>query len=230
MAYDWREWEARWNAMGPQFTLELPEREGSDRRLRLHYFHRPAASADAPALLLAHGWPGSVWEFHHLIEPLSRHFHVVAPSIPGYGWSSAPTHRGFSAVDAARSFHALMAALGYGSGYLAHGGDWGSRICAYLGTLFPEVVRAIHITMPIAVPPRGFDLKTLTPLERSGGQSRLETAVLAGLRPHTAAPPCSDLDATYENQRLGTGYQSIQATKPQTLAYALTDSPVGLLA
>jgi pimeloyl-ACP methyl ester carboxylesterase len=85
------------------------------------------------------------------MAPLAEHFHVVAPSIPGYLFSDPPRRRGFSAVDAARLFHALMAALGYPA-YFAHGGDWGSRISAYLGTLYPDAVRGVHITMAIAVP------------------------------------------------------------------------------
>jgi microsomal epoxide hydrolase len=133
--YCWRTWEDRFNAMGPHFTLRLLQQPalGADGPLgTLHFVHRRCTSNDeAPALLLSHGWPGSVWEFHKIIPHLAQHFHVVAPSIPGYGFSDPPRRRGFSAVDAARLFHTLMIALGYQT-YYAHGGDWVSPAASRL--------------------------------------------------------------------------------------------------
>lgn len=119
----------------PQFTTEV-------RGRRLHFVHRPCARAGAPALLLAHGWPGSVFEFYkvglhgllpsvarltrvlnnQMVEPLAEDFHVVAPSIPGYAWSAPPEHRGHTYVETARDYHILMLKLGY-TKYNVHGGD-----------------------------------------------------------------------------------------------------------
>ena len=212
--FDWRAAEASFNAIGPQFTLQV-------RGLRCHFVHQRCtgpAGAAAPALLLTHGWPGSVYEFHSVLPSLAAHFHVVAPSLAGYGFSEAPRQPGYSAAEAARSAHALMLALGYPR-YGAQGGDWGAVVTRCLGVLFPEHCVAIHVNMPIAPMPfethtdaqgkktkRPFDMGLLTATERAG------------------------VARTSAFQKYGTGYQAIQKTRPQTLAYALTDSPVGLLA
>ena len=197
--FDWRAAEAKFNAM-PQFTLRV-------RGLSVHFVHqRCTTREDAPALLLTHGWPGSVFEFHKVLAPLAEHFHVVAPSIAGYGFSEAPRARGFSAAECARSEHALMQALGYGERYFAQGGDWGAVVTRCLGVLFPAHCVAIHVNMAVVGPPKGFDVATLSEAEAAGVA---RTALF---------------------QRHGTGYQAIQKTRPQTLAYGLTDSPVGLLA
>eukprot|EP00037_Helgoeca_nana_P012148 m.109746 g.109746 ORF g.109746 m.109746 type:complete len:206 (-) comp21283_c0_seq1:2323-2940(-) len=108
---------AIFNKMGPQFTAHI-------RGRRLHFIHKRCSNPDAPVILLAHGWPGSVFEFYKMIGPLSRHFHVVAPSIPGYAWSEPPNHRGHTIVETARDYHILLLKLGYPK-YNVHGGDCG---------------------------------------------------------------------------------------------------------
>eukprot|EP00927_Polykrikos_kofoidii_P070329 TRINITY_DN6644_c0_g1_i1.p1 TRINITY_DN6644_c0_g1~~TRINITY_DN6644_c0_g1_i1.p1 ORF type:complete len:411 (+),score=53.94 TRINITY_DN6644_c0_g1_i1:85-1317(+) len=193
--YDWRAQERAFNAL-PQFTATV-------RGLRLHFVHQASTSKGVPALLLAHGWPGSIWEFHKIYEPLKADFDIVAPSIPGFGFSEAPHVRNFSVAEVARTFDSLMQDLGY-SKYLVHGGDWGGFIVKSMSVLFPERVAALHTTIPVACAPPRRDT-VLTPLQKR------HLAVSTDYSTH------------------GSGYVDIHGTKPQTLAYALTDSPVGLL-
>lgn len=198
-AFDWRKQEELFNQM-PQFTATV-------RGSALHFVHKRCTGSEQnpPALLICHGWPGSVFEFWKVLDKLAEEFHVVAPSMPGYGFSEAPRSRGFNVLEVARSFHALMLDLGYAD-YVAQGGDWGSMTAQSLGRLFPQHCTAIHINMPTAGPPEGFDMLQLSPQEAEG------------LRQSKAF------------QDHGTGYQKIQSTRPQTLSYGLNDSPVGLLA
>merc|ERR1719424_827738 len=115
--------------------------------LCVHFVHKRSIHPGAKPLVLTHGWPGSFFEFHKVIGPLvdpvahggraSQAFHVVCPSIPGYGFSEAPKKRGFNSDEAAKVVHALMLELGYPE-YYAQGGDWGSAITTALGTFFPE--------------------------------------------------------------------------------------------
>jgi len=134
---------------------------------------------------------------------LAQHFHVVAPSIPGYGFSEAATSPGMHVPQAARVFDELMAGLGYAT-YFAQGGDWGSLITQCLAKLFPARCVAIHINMPTPARPKGSDGSELTEDEMAG------------------------LGRAMRFQQHGTGYQAIQRTRPQTLSYALNDSPAGL--
>nr|MDT0665814.1 alpha/beta fold hydrolase [Micromonospora sp. DSM 115978] len=169
-------------------------------------------AADALPLVLTHGWPGSVIEFVDVIGPLSEHFHLVIPSIPGFGFSG-PTHdRGWSVARVAQSWAELMRRLGYHR-YGAHGGDWGSGISRALGAVAPEQVVGVHLTyLPTPPPP-----PSSTPADPTGeaGLTDTDRERLARIRRFLAQRP---------------GYQVLQATRPQTLAYALTDSPVGQLA
>jgi pimeloyl-ACP methyl ester carboxylesterase len=129
--FDWGRMQERLNSF-PQFKLPVPSARGA---IDLHFVHATSTHATAKPLLLTHGWPSSVFEFHKLIPMLTQPekfggradqaFHVVAPSIPGYGFSSAPTKLGFGIVDTCHKFHALMLALGYGGGYVAQGGAGG---------------------------------------------------------------------------------------------------------
>lgn len=194
--YDWRAHEAALNEL-PQFTTEI---DGQT----VHFVHVRAAEPDALALVLTHGWPGSFLEFLDVIEPLSRDFHLVIPSIPGFGFSG-PTHeRGWDIVRVARAWAELMSRLGY-ERYGAQGGDFGSGISLALGGVAPERVVGVHVnylpTRP--VPDAGIVFST-------ADEARLVTIrnVMAN------RPP----------------YQALQALTPQTLGYALTDSPVGQLA
>jgi len=206
--FDWRAAEEELNRLD-HFETRIDGQQ-------LHFVHARSPHADAFPLLISHGWPGSVVEFLDAIGPLTdptAHggraedaFHVVCPSLPGYGFSG-PTHeRGWDLQRMAEAFAALMGRLGY-QRYGAQGGDWGALITTHLGLLDPEHVAGIHLNMPMALPPQGGD-----PQE---GLTEEEKADLAH-------------HAWFEQQE--TGYQRIQGTKPQTLGFALNDSPAGLLA
>ena len=204
--YDWDGFLARLNAF-PQFLTEV---DGQ----RLHYYDVPAERPDAPVMMLLHGWPGSVAELLDLIGPLtapSRHgadaadaVHVVVPSLPGYGFSGVTTRRGVDLPTVADLLDELMKGLGHDS-YLVHGGDWGAFLSLHLAARHADRVRAIHTTLlPFVPPPRE---------DRDAGLTDRDRALLERRREFTEH---------------GTGYQAIQSTKPQTLAYGLTDSPAGL--
>jgi pimeloyl-ACP methyl ester carboxylesterase len=194
--YDWRATEARLNAF-PQLRTEI---DG----LGIHIIHVRSHSPDALALVLTHGWPGSIVEFLKVIEPLSDDFHVVCPSLPGYGFSDRPQQPGWGIDRIARAWIELMARLGY-ERYGAQGSDWGTSISTRIAQLDPDHVVGIHLTPPLAPPdPATFD--DLTESER---------AALAAIE-HSAA--------------WDSGYSRMHATRPQTIGYPLVDSPAGLCA
>jgi pimeloyl-ACP methyl ester carboxylesterase len=203
--YDWRRQEQRLNAV-PQFTTRI------DGQL-VHFLHVRSARPDALPLILTHGWPGSVLEFLGVIGPLTdpaAHggdpadaFHVVVPSMPGFGFSGPTSEPGWTGQRVARTWAALMPALGYGR-YGAQGGDIGARVSRELGRIAPEQVAGVHLNFLLTPPPG--DPADFTPEER---------AAAAGL-------------ARYDREL--SGYFRQQSTRPQTLAYALTDSPAGLAA
>jgi pimeloyl-ACP methyl ester carboxylesterase len=206
--YDWRRNEALLNEL-PQFTTTIDGQQ-------IHFIHLRSEEPNATPLLITHGWPGSVVEFMKVIEPLAnpgRHggdpadaFHVVAPSIPGYGFSGPTTEPGWNPKRIAAAFAELMSRLGYDR-YGTQGGDWGSAITRQVGLLDSEHVIGSHFntlqTVPSGDPE---ELKLLTDKERSF------------------------LERGQRFQQQGSGYYMIQSSRPQTLAYGLTDSPVGLLA
>jgi pimeloyl-ACP methyl ester carboxylesterase len=204
--YDWRSTEARLNAL-PQFRTEI---DG----LGIHFVHVRSPHPEALPLILTHGWPGSIVEFLKVIRPLTdptAHggaagdaFHVVCPSLPGYGFSDKPTRRGWNVQRIARAFSLLMARLGY-QRYGAQGSDWGTSITTSMGQQDPQHVAGIHLTPPLA-PPDPATVDELTEAER---------AALASLK-HAA--------------EWDSGYSQEQATRPQTIGYALVDSPAGLCA
>jgi microsomal epoxide hydrolase len=165
--------------------------------------HARSARPDALPLLLTHGWPGSVAEFLKVIAPLRQDFHVVVPSIPGYGLSGPTRQTGWDVPRIARAWAELMSRLGYRR-YGLHGGDWGAFISRELGRIRAEHVTGVHLTF-VPAPP-AVDADAL---------SEVDQRKLARKRQY--------LQTEY-------GYGFIQATKPQTLAYGLTDSPVGQLA
>ncbi|GAA4853068.1 epoxide hydrolase [Actinomycetospora corticicola] len=177
--------------------------------LGIHYLHVRSPEPDAFPLVLTHGWPGSVLEFLHVLGPLTdprAHggdpadaFHVVAPSLPGYGWSDKLTTTGWGIPRIARAWDTLMVSLGYGR-YGAQGGDWGSEVTANLGEVAPERVAGVHLNM-----------------------GRVPLGTFADPTPTEQAA----LDAAGEHARTGRGYSGIQMTRPQTLGYGLTDSPAG---
>eukprot|EP01083_Nonionella_stella_P282979 963080_1 len=137
--YDWRLEEERLNSI-PQFATDI---DG----LIIHFLHVKSHCDNAVPLLLCHGWPGSVFEFFDIIPLLiEKGFDIIAPSIPGFGWSSAPQKAGYNVVQTAVTFSKLMSRLGY-SKYIAQGGDWGSMIVSALALVDPRNVSGIHLNM-----------------------------------------------------------------------------------
>ncbi|MGW5319219.1 epoxide hydrolase family protein [Nocardia thailandica] len=200
--YDWRSFEARLGDIG-QFRTSI---DG----LGIHFLHRRSARADATPLLLTHGWPDSVVRFVDVVAELADPrdadapaFHVVVPSLPGFGFSDKPAATGWGTERIAAAWVELMARLGYGE-FLAHGGDWGGNITTVLGGRFPEHVLGIHTTFAEAPP--GLSTEGLTDAERAWVRE------------------------TRDFWRYRAAYAKQQATRPQTIGYALVDSPVGLLA
>lgn len=207
-SFDWRAAEAELNRY-PQFIEEI---DGAP----VHFLHVLSPEPDATPLLLTHGWPGSVAEFLDVIGPLSdprAHggdpadaFHLVIPSIPGYGFSTPLPEKGWDTGRIARAWAELMARLGYDR-YIAQGGDAGSVISLELGRIDPAHVLGVHVNMLMTFPsgdPSEFEGLTERDQARLGKLSRFDAEL--------------------------SGYMKIQQTRPQTLAYALTDSPVGQLA
>jgi pimeloyl-ACP methyl ester carboxylesterase len=203
--YDWRDREARLNRFD-QFVTTI---DGLD----LHFIHQRSPHAEATPLLLSHGWPGSIVEFHKVIEPLtdptrfggepSDAFHVIAPSLPGFGFSGKATDVGWGVEKIALVFAQLMARLGY-EHYVAQGGDWGSAITHAIGAQDPDHVAAIHMTLAMAARPK--DLNDL------GDDEKL--AIERGM---------------YYSQ-WDSGYSKQQSTRPQSVGYGLVDSPAALAA
>jgi pimeloyl-ACP methyl ester carboxylesterase len=201
--YDWRATEARLNAF-PQFRTEL---DGVD----IHFLHVRSEEASALPLIMTHGWPGSIVEFHKVIGPLtnpvahggdaSDAFHVVCPSLPGFGFSGKPTTTGWGVEKIGLGWSRLMARLGYDR-YVAQGGDWGSIVTTMVGIQDPDHCAGIHLNMPIA-PPDPETMDSLTEEEQSA---------LAGLQYY---------------QEWDSGYSKQQSTRPQTVGYGLVDSPAG---
>jgi epoxide hydrolase len=198
--YDWRRAEARLNAL-PQFRTTL---DG----LGIHFLHVRSPHPGALPLLLTSGWPGSVLEFLDVVGPLTDPadpadaFHLVCPSLPGYGFSDRPATPGWGVPRIAAAWAALMNTLGYDR-YGAAGSDWGTSVTAELGRRDPAHVAGIHLVPPLAAP----DPSTF------GDLTPAETAALAGM----------ERAALQED-----AYAQEHMTKPQTLGYGLTDSPAGL--
>lgn len=205
-AYDWRRCEALLNGW-PQYTTTI---DGLD----IHFLHRRSPNPDALPLVITHGWPGSLIEFHKVIEPLAdpaAHggdaldaFHVVIPSLPGYGFSGKPARTGTGVEAIGRCWGQLMARLGYDR-YVAQGGDWGSAVTLSMARTETTHCAGVHVNMPIVAP----DPETLdNPTEQ-------EQRAFAAMEFYN---------------RWDSGYSKQQATRPQTLGYALADSPAGQLA
>lgn len=214
-AYDWRAAEARLNAW-PQFTTGI---DGAN----IHFAHVRSPEPDATPLLLTHGWPGSIVEFTEVVGPLTdpaAHggdpadaFHVVLPSIPGFGLSGPTRERGWEFRRVAAAFAELMDRLGYRR-YGVQGGDWGAAISREIGRTRPEVI-GVHLNLiPNSYMTREPD----------------DHADLSGLPPEQAQRTRESWERFQEWARDKQGYADIQSTRPQTLAYGLTDSPVGQLA
>ncbi len=207
--FDWRAQEALLN----RFEHYHTNIDGQ----KLHFVHARSQVPGALPLVITHGWPGSIFEFSKIIGPLvdpvahggkaEDAFHVVCPSIPGYGFSGPTSEPGWDVRRVAETFAKLMARLGY-TKYGAQGGDWGAIITTHLALVDPAHVAGIHLNMVVAGPPPGAanPMEGVTPEEMQG------------------------LAAMGEFVKDGTGYQQIQGTRPQTLGYGLNDSPTGLAA
>ena len=206
--YDWRAWEAKLNSY-PQFTTTI---DGQN----VHFLHVKSPEPDAFPLILTHGWPGSIVEYLDVIESLtnprahggdpSTAFHLVIPSIPGFGFSGPTTERGWNRYRVAKAWATLMARLGY-ERYGAVGNDGGSMISPEVGRVDGDHVAGVHVTQIFSFPsgdPAEFE-----------GLSEAEQAALEHLN--------------WFWEKMG-AFNQLQAQQPQTLAHALADSPVGLLA
>jgi len=193
--YDWRAQEARLNQLD-HFRTEL---DGQS----IHFVHARSSREDAFPVLMIHGWPGSIVEFLEVIPALTEDLHVVAPSLPGYGFSEPTRTPGWNVERIARAFIELMRCLGY-TRYGAQGGDWGSQVATAIGALDPEHCAAIHLNMVFANRPD--EPVDLTEEEQA------------------------DLVAMKQFIREESAYAQLQGTKPQTLGVGLNDSPAGLLA
>jgi pimeloyl-ACP methyl ester carboxylesterase len=199
--YDWRRFESRMAPI-PQFTTRIDGVE-------VHFLHVRSSRSQALPLLITHGWPGSFVEFLDVITPLAeppageQPFHLVIPSLPGYGFSTRPPGTGWGIERIAGAWSELMARLGY-ERYGATGGDWGTSVTTMLALRNPEHLVGLHLTPPLVAPdPATFD--DLTDAEREGLQI---------------------LDHAAE----GSAYSAVHRSRPQTLGYSLMDSPVGLAA
>src|SRR5256885_8691363 len=207
--HDWRKTEAKLNAL-PQFTTEI---DG----LNIHFIHVQSRHENALPLIMTHGWPGSVIELLETIGPLTdptAHggraedaFHLVLPSIPGYGFSDEPTELGWGPIRIGQAWHELMRRLGYAR-YVAQGGDVGSQVTDAMGRLALDGLIGIH--------------------------TNLLTPALGDPETLSASPPSAEeraaLDALAAFHATGTGYFIEQATRPETIGYALQDSPIALAA
>ncbi|MFI6290541.1 epoxide hydrolase family protein [Nonomuraea sp. NPDC050790] len=201
--YDWRAHEARLNSF-PQYTTEI---DGQT----VHFFHVRSSAPDALPLIITHSWPNSVAEFMNVLGPLSERFHVVAPSLPGFGFSPFPEpadERPWSVERVARTWAELMSRLGY-ERYGAHGNDAGALVSPQLAAIAPEHVVGVHITGGVGMP-------TGDPAELDGlsPEDRAMIEHVAGMLSGTG----------------GSGYAPYLAARPQTLSYGWADSPVAQLA
>jgi pimeloyl-ACP methyl ester carboxylesterase len=203
-SYDWRAHEAALNGL-PHFMTEIDGQA-------IHFLHVRSTHADALPLLLVHGWPGSFVEFLDVIDPLTEPegglaFDLVIPSVPGFAFSSPLREAGWTTARIARAFVALMGNLGYDR-FGVQGGDWGARIAPDVGRAAPDHVVGVHVNAATTgfLPTEHVDERHLSDADRDR---------MARLREFRAS---------------GSAYFQLQATRPQTLAYGLTDSPAGLLA
>jgi pimeloyl-ACP methyl ester carboxylesterase len=213
--YDWRKVEARLNAL-PQFITEI---DGLD----IHFIHVRSKHANALPLIVTHGWPGSIIEQLKIIDPLtnptahggsaSDAFHLVIPSMPGYGFSGKPKGTGWNPDRIARAWAELMKRLGY-TQYVAQGGDWGSPVSSAMARQAAPGLLGIHINLPATIP------QDVAMVLAGGGPAPAELS-------EKERAAFVSLDTFFKKYR---AYGAMMGTRPQTIGYALTDSPVGLAA
>jgi pimeloyl-ACP methyl ester carboxylesterase len=217
--YDWRNVEAKLNAL-PQFMTEI---DGLD----IHFIHVRSKHDDALPLIITHGWPGSIIEMLDVVGPLSDPtayggsakdaFHLVIPSMPGYGFSAKPTSTGWGPEHMARAWAELMTRLGY-TRYVAQGGDWGAVVTELMGAQAPKGLIGIHTNMPGALPPK---------------ISKVITSNVLGAGDPAPTDLSEDEQRAYDRLSFfytkGIGYALEMGNRPQTL-YGLADSPIALAA
>jgi pimeloyl-ACP methyl ester carboxylesterase len=214
--YDWRKAEAKLNAL-PQFVTRI---DGVD----IHFIHVRSKHPNALPVIITHGWPGSVFEQLKIIGPLTEPtahggraedaFDLVIPSMPGYGFSGKPTDTGWGPDRIARTWAELMKRLGY-TRYVAQGGDWGSPVSSAMARQAPAGLLGIHINLPAIVPPEAAAALAVGG-PAPGGLSEKELATF---------------DELSASAKMGNrSYAAMMGTRPQTIGYAITDSPVGLAA
>jgi len=201
--YDWRSREEYYNT----FTQFITDVDGID----IHFIHIKSPHKEAKPLIISHGWPGSIVEFHKIINPLidpvshggkaEDAFHIVCPTLPGYGFSGKPSQPGTGVEKIAELWDLLMSKIGYNK-YFAQGGDWGSAITIAIGKQNRGSCKGIHVNMPFAPP-------TKEAIENPSDRDKL---AFEGLNYY---------------QEWGSGYSKQQSTRPQTLGYGLADSPIG---
>lgn len=199
--YDWRRCETLLNRLG-QFRTNI-------NGVGINFLHIRSPHPKALPLILTHGWPGSLLEFRKVIGPLSEPmapavadaFHLVIPSLPGYGWSGKPSATGWNIRSIAQAWSILMSRLGY-TNYVAQGGDWGAAVTTELGRLRPRGLLGIHLSQPFVTPKE-------PPNEVLSFEERRARGMVRYYR------------------KFDSGYARQQSTRPQTLGYALTDSPIG---
>ncbi|GLB37605.1 putative epoxide hydrolase N terminus [Lyophyllum shimeji] len=215
--YDWRKVEQRLNLTFKMFTVDIEE---AGETLNVHFVHHRSSRGGAVPLIFAHGWPGNFLEVEHLLkltepeDPAQQAFHIVAPSIPGFVFSSEPQHPDFTIARIASVYHKLMQTLGY-THYVGQGGDWGSFILRSMAISFPEACVGIHLNYIFAIPP--------SPVKNPLALLRLVVRWFT-------ADEKTRLARIQWWMKEEFGYTAIQGTKPQTVSYALLDSPVGMLA
>ena len=215
--FNWREQEAKLNELPNFHTNVAVDGVGE---LDIHFLHQKSEVKNAIPLLFVHGWPGSFIEVTKILPLLTKRdgaspsFHIVAPSLPNFGFSQGVKQKGFGLAQYAQTFHRLMTGLGY-SQYVTQGGDWGFYITRAISLLFPESCKAVHTNM----------VRAFTPSFTSHPVLATQHAVT----PYSAIEKAG-LERSKWFAEEGSGYRLEQCTKPQTLGYSLADSPVGLLA
>lgn len=253
--YDWRTQEAHFNRSLPQFrtTIEIPSASPTTpaQALRIHFVHKRSKHENAIPLLFCHSWPSSFIEVHRIIDALTdphslpsfgagaqQAFHVVAPSIPGFGFSDASSTEEFGLKETADVFHDVMKRLGY-ERYVAHGTGWGFSICRAIALGRPNNCVAVHTANPSFLEPT-FKRSPIQYLKhRIARLTKAKIPILSfGYTPtELQARPASESedsvvveDSVYSHRPIGTTLSRLYSLRPQTLSFSLCDSPIGLLA
>ncbi|KAJ3869545.1 epoxide hydrolase domain-containing protein [Lentinula novae-zelandiae] len=216
-SFDWRKMEKQINETFNMYTIDLEE---AGEVISLHFVHHRSDRPNAIPLIFAHGWPGNFTEVEHLLkltapeDPDAQPFHIVAPSIPGFTLSSSPSKPGFGLSKIANVYHKLMLKLGYET-YLGQGGDWGSFILRSVALQHPSSLVGLHINFPVTLPPKPLANPT--------------TLFWLAIR-YFSPEESKRLKRMQWFLKNESGYSQIQRTKPQTISFALQDSPIGMLA